>query len=99
MSNGDRLSPQISGNLMVQSYKTLTVYAFEVKTHDISKLKFIDFEEMGLQIELCFYPTRIAISENYIACSSNDVLHLFRVVSETKGCVAEDTSQYSFKCK
>lgn len=99
MLNGDRTSPQISGNLIVQAYKTLTVYAFEVKTHDISKLKFIDFEEMGLQIDLCFYPTQIAINENYIACSSNDVLHLFRVVSETKESVPEDPPQYSFKCK
>ncbi|KAI4454775.1 hermansky-pudlak syndrome 3 protein [Holotrichia oblita] len=71
---------QVTGNIIIQMNKTITMYTFGVKTHDISKLKFIDFEEAPLSVDLSFYPRDIAICENYIACSSNDTLHMFRVL-------------------
>lgn len=55
------------------------IYRFHVRTHDISKLRFIDFEELSLILELSFKPTQIQICENYIACMDNSNLHLFTI--------------------
>ncbi|CAH2008089.1 unnamed protein product [Acanthoscelides obtectus] len=75
---------QISGNLLVLSEKTVTLYAFQVKVHDISKLRFIDFEELPLTIELAFHPLQILLCENYIACANKDSMHLFKILESGK---------------
>ncbi|XP_025834263.1 Hermansky-Pudlak syndrome 3 protein isoform X2 [Agrilus planipennis] len=72
---------QVSGNILILSANTLTVQLFHIKTHDISKLKFIDFEECPIQIELNFIPNEIAICENYIAYISRQSVHMFKIVS------------------
>ncbi|KAB0791054.1 hypothetical protein PPYR_02854 [Photinus pyralis] len=71
---------QISGNLLVQAGKTLFVYGFQVKTHDISKLRFLDFEELPLHVELAFVPLKITLCENYIACLNRNNIHMFKVI-------------------
>lgn len=73
---------QISGNVLIASNKSLTIYGFAIKSHDISKLRFIDFEESNISIELTFRPTQIAFAENYIACASNSTMHMFRIVTK-----------------
>ncbi|XP_056637368.1 uncharacterized protein LOC130445640 isoform X1 [Diorhabda sublineata] len=75
---------QISGNLLILSEKVINIYSFVVKTHDISKIKFVDFEEMPLLIELTFSPHHVAFCENYIACMSKDAFHLFKVFETDK---------------
>ncbi|XP_018568137.1 uncharacterized protein LOC108908554 [Anoplophora glabripennis] len=70
---------QISGNLLILAKKIINLYAFQVRTHDISKLKFIDFEELPLMIEVSFNPTQVALCENYIACINRDSMHLFKI--------------------
>lgn len=75
------------------------IYKFLVKTHDISKLKFIDFEEMSLILELSFKPTQIEICENYIACMNTSSLHLF-TISQAQEIVdtKKRTNEFSY-CK
>lgn len=73
---------QITGNLLIVMNKHLTVYGFTVKMHDISKLRFIDFEELQLYVELSFRPDQVAFCENYIACVNNSTMHMFRVVAK-----------------
>nr|XP_022901998.1 Hermansky-Pudlak syndrome 3 protein homolog [Onthophagus taurus]XP_022901999.1 Hermansky-Pudlak syndrome 3 protein homolog [Onthophagus taurus]XP_022902000.1 Hermansky-Pudlak syndrome 3 protein homolog [Onthophagus taurus] len=90
---------QISGNLIIQMNKSITIYTFEIKTHDISKLKFIDFEELPLTIDLCFYPREIHIAENYFACSNGDTFHMFKIVNKQQKEILianELNSEYSF---
>ncbi|XP_065167209.1 BLOC-2 complex member HPS3 [Atheta coriaria] len=90
---------QISGNILIASEKILTIYTFTMKTHDISKLKFIDFEETPMFIEVSFKPIQVEIAENYLACMSSDAMHLMRVVSTSGKCdiVQENDLNESFK--
>ncbi|XP_072381233.1 uncharacterized protein [Diabrotica undecimpunctata] len=75
---------QISGNLLILSEKIINIYSFKIKTHDISKMRFVDFEELPLLIELSFAPYHVAFCENYIACMSKDTFHLFKVYEAVK---------------
>ncbi|XP_017770886.1 PREDICTED: Hermansky-Pudlak syndrome 3 protein homolog isoform X2 [Nicrophorus vespilloides] len=80
--NPDRIAVcQISGNLLILSGKKLTVYKYVVRTHDISKLKFIDFEDAQFGFQLSFAPSHMAIAENYVACLNDNSMLLFRIVS------------------
>lgn len=74
---------QVSGNLMILSNNTVAVYGLHVKSHDISKMRFIDFEEVPITIELAFSPSAIDICENYIAAMNCDSMHLFKVYVKT----------------
>lgn len=69
----------ITGNLLILSKNLINIYKFKVKTHDISKMKFIDFDDIGLDIELTFDPTKIEMCENYIAAMNKDNMHLFKL--------------------
>nr|XP_023016560.1 uncharacterized protein LOC111505899 [Leptinotarsa decemlineata] len=71
---------QTSGNLLILSNTVINLYSFQIKTHDISKMRFIDFEELPLLIELSFSPFHIAFCENYIACMNKDTLHFFKII-------------------
>lgn len=79
------------------------VYTFQVKTHDISKLKFIDFEEMPLTIELSFRPMSVSICENYIACMSSNSMLMFKIcqVSNKQQSAEGDVvaEEFSFRCE
>ncbi|KAK5638906.1 hypothetical protein RI129_013201 [Pyrocoelia pectoralis] len=71
---------QISGNILIQAGKKLIIYGFHIKTHDISKLRFVDFEELPLHIEMSFIPLKIKMCENYIACLNKNNIHMFKVI-------------------
>uniref|UniRef100_A0AAR5Q491 CNH domain-containing protein n=1 Tax=Dendroctonus ponderosae TaxID=77166 RepID=A0AAR5Q491_DENPD len=75
---------QVSGNLAILSSRLVNIYKFQVRTHDISKLKFIDFDEMPIMMELSFAPFEIQMCENYVAAIGSDTMHLFRVLSSDK---------------
>ncbi|KAL3270567.1 hypothetical protein HHI36_021104 [Cryptolaemus montrouzieri] len=69
----------ITGNLLILSNNILNIYKFKVKTHDISKMKFIDFEDSGIRIELSFEPSKIEMCENYIGAMSKENMQLFKL--------------------
>ncbi|KAF5303309.1 hypothetical protein FQA39_LY10048 [Lamprigera yunnana] len=71
---------QISGNLLIQAGRNLFIYGFQVKIHDISKLRFVDFEELPLYIEMAFFPLKTMLCENYVVCLNKDTVHMFKVV-------------------
>ncbi|XP_044762835.1 uncharacterized protein LOC123319874 isoform X2 [Coccinella septempunctata] len=73
----------ISGNLLILSNNIINIYKFRVKTHDISKMKFIDFNDTGIRIELTFEPTKIEMCENYIAAMNRDNMHLFKIYKKS----------------
>ncbi|XP_066997400.2 BLOC-2 complex member HPS3 isoform X2 [Anabrus simplex] len=70
---------QTTGNLLLASNKTLTIYYFQVRTHDISRQKFIDFEESSVNLELSFSPWKLQLCEDTIACMSKQHLHVLRL--------------------
>ena len=74
----------MSGNILVGSHKTLVFYKFHIRTHDISKLRFIDFEET-LGLELSFCPSHVMLCEDLVSCISKENLHVFRVGLEVDG--------------
>lgn len=47
-------------------------------------MRFIDFEELPLLIELCFNPLQVLMCENYIACMNKDTVHLFKILENDK---------------
>ncbi|KAF5284703.1 hypothetical protein FQR65_LT13439 [Abscondita terminalis] len=73
---------QISGNLLIQSEKKLVIYGFQVKVHDISKLRFLDFEELPLYVEVSFVPLKVMMCENYVVCLNKDNVHMFKILSK-----------------
>uniref|UniRef100_T1HS38 BLOC-2 complex member HPS3 N-terminal domain-containing protein n=1 Tax=Rhodnius prolixus TaxID=13249 RepID=T1HS38_RHOPR len=70
---------QESGNILVCSHRTLCLYQRVTRTHDISRLKFIDFETWPVTLELSYSPTRLSICEDLVAASNSDSLHVFRI--------------------
>jgi hypothetical protein len=70
---------QTTGNLLVASHKTLMIYHFRVCTHDISRLRFIDFEDSGVYVELSFSPTSLSLAEDIITCMAEEFVHVFRL--------------------
>ncbi|CAH0548559.1 unnamed protein product [Brassicogethes aeneus] len=75
---------QVSGNLIILSEKIINLYNFKVRTHDISKLRFIDFEEAPILIQLSFIPLVVNFCENYISCMSKDTFYLCRIFNSTQ---------------
>ncbi|XP_059478849.1 BLOC-2 complex member HPS3 [Neocloeon triangulifer] len=70
---------QVTGNVIISCHMTLTVFKFNIETHDISKLKFIDFIE-HFSLDLNFCPNLICLNEDVISCSSKENLLVIRVV-------------------
>ncbi|XP_023724080.1 Hermansky-Pudlak syndrome 3 protein isoform X2 [Cryptotermes secundus] len=70
---------QTTGNLLVASHKTLTLYHFRVCTRDVSRLQFIDFEDSGVYVELSFSPSSLSLAEDIIACMAEESVHVFRL--------------------
>ncbi|XP_064214386.1 BLOC-2 complex member HPS3 isoform X2 [Tribolium castaneum] len=87
---------QVSGNLVILSNRIINVYKFQVKTHDISRMRFIDFEEMGFWLELTFFPQQMALCENYIACMNRDNMYLFKLVDEGGEGVTTGEHDFNF---
>lgn len=69
----------MTGNIIIASNRTLYFYYFKVKTHDISRQKFIDFEESPISLDLCFSPVKLEICEDVIACMSKEYVHIFKI--------------------
>ncbi|CAB3376857.1 Hypothetical predicted protein [Cloeon dipterum] len=70
---------QVTGNVIISCHMTVTLFRFSIETHDISKLKFIDFEE-HFSLDLSFCPSIICLNEDVISCSSKENLQVIRVV-------------------
>ncbi|XP_044260158.1 Hermansky-Pudlak syndrome 3 protein homolog [Tribolium madens] len=87
---------QVSGNLFILSKRIINVYKFQVKTHDISKMRFIDFEEVGFYLELTFFPQQMAVCENYIACMNSDNMYLFKLDDEGGEVGATGEQSFNF---
>lgn len=88
---------QVSGNLIILADKIVNFYSFRVKTHDISKLKFVDFEEIPIMVQLSFAPTTIEMCENYVACTNKDSFHLFRIDDAAKDNTEPTSNDYEFQ--
>ncbi|XP_042207790.1 Hermansky-Pudlak syndrome 3 protein-like isoform X2 [Homarus americanus] len=69
---------QSTGNIAVACGISVTVFKFCQKTHDMSKLKFIDFEEL-LELDMSFIVKEVDISEDLIGCVSESEAHIFQV--------------------
>jgi hypothetical protein len=61
------------------------LYHFHVCTHDISRLRFIDFEESGVYVELNLCPSSLSLAEDFIMCMAEEFVHVFRLGPQTQG--------------
>lgn len=66
---------------MISSKNSLTIYKFVTLIHDISKVNFIDFEQMTMDLLLSFIPMRMQIIEDMIAVQNDEFLHVFKIKS------------------
>ena len=67
-----------TGNFMVAAVNVLVIYKYSMKTQEMSKTKFIDFEDC-IHIFHNFIPTEVTLVEDVIGCLSNLELHVFKV--------------------
>ncbi|KAG1663173.1 Hermansky-Pudlak syndrome 3 protein [Nymphon striatum] len=70
---------QKSGNLAVIIGSTISIFVLSVKVHDISKLKFVDFNHLA-NVQVSFKIKQISMCEDYVACSNTKELQVFRVI-------------------
>jgi hypothetical protein len=76
----------------VGSHETLVLYHFRVCTRDVSRLRFIDFEDLGVCVELSFSPSSLFLAEDIVACMGEESVHVFRLGPGT-GTETEDRAQ------
>lgn len=67
-----------TGNFMVAAVNVLVIYKYSMKTQEMSKTKFIDFEDC-IHIFHNFIPTEISLVEDVIGCLNKTELHVFKV--------------------
>lgn len=72
----------MSGNLIVSSKNTLAIYKLKIQMHDISKMYFIDFEQISVDFLLSFIPTRMQLVENIVAVQNDEFLHVFKITTK-----------------
>uniref|UniRef100_A0A1B6CI50 BLOC-2 complex member HPS3 N-terminal domain-containing protein n=1 Tax=Clastoptera arizonana TaxID=38151 RepID=A0A1B6CI50_9HEMI len=70
---------QATGNLLVSCQTALCLFQLVSRTHDISRLKFLDFELWPVTLELSFSPLYLAMVEDVVAAMDNQSLHVFRI--------------------
>jgi hypothetical protein len=69
----------------VASQKMLMLYHFHLRTHDISRLRVIDFEESGVYVELSLCPSSLSLAEDIIMCMAEEFVHVFRLGPPAQG--------------
>lgn len=70
---------QATGNLLVSSHTSLCLFQLVSRTHDISRVRFLDFELWPVTLELSFAPAYLSIVEDVVAAMDSDSLHVFRI--------------------
>lgn len=86
-----------TGNFMVAAVNVLVIYKYSMKTQEMSKAKFLDFEDC-IHIFHNFVPKEVTLVEDVIGCLSDHEVHVFKV--KLVDCSEEKTmrsiSVYSF---
>lgn len=68
-----------TASLVIGKGKTISIYSYNLKIHDISKQRFHDFDHL-MNISLNFPVQEMALVEDYFACMSTNEIHVFRVI-------------------
>ena len=63
---------------MVAAVNVLVIYKYSLKTQEVSRTKFIDFED-SIHIFHNFIPKEISLIEDVIGCLNNVEVHVFKV--------------------
>lgn len=80
----------MSGNLLISSRNILSIYTFETQVHDISKIHFIDFKQISVDLHISFTPKQHQIVENMIAAINEEYVHVFTIKSAVPLCSLSD---------
>ena len=67
-----------TGNFIVAAVNVLVIYKYSMKTQEMSKTKFIDFEDC-IHIFHNFIPKEVTLIEDVIGCLSDTEVHVFKV--------------------
>lgn len=93
---------QSTGNIAVACGISVTVFRFCEKTHDLSKVKFIDFEEY-MELDMSFIVKEVAVCEDIIGCLSESEAHVFQITINSQLLKAnsedKDTKQQEKRSK
>lgn len=83
---------QSTGNIAVASGMSVTIFRFCHKTHDISKHRFIDFEEI-MELDMSFIVKEVSISEDIIGCVSESEVHVFQLALNNGNLKSSSSSE------
>lgn len=70
---------QETGNILIACNTSLCMFQLVSKTHDISKVKFLDFELWPITLELSFVPSKIQMVEDIISVTNTRTIQVFRI--------------------
>lgn len=70
---------QETGNILIACNTSLCLFQLVTKTHDISKMKFLDFELWPITLELSFVPSKIQMVEDIISVTNTRTIQVFRI--------------------
>lgn len=74
-----------TGNIIVNHKNVLQIFVFKYCTNETTKFQYIDFFEVGFQVELDFIPANILINEDVISCSNKVYFHVFKIIESSDG--------------
>jgi len=71
---------QETGNIVVASKNTLSIFRMLIKTHDISRLRFLDFDTWPMVIDLKFNVCGVQIEQDIVVVFGERIVQVFQIL-------------------
>lgn len=71
---------QETGNIIVASKCTLNIFRMVIKTHDISRLRFLDFDQWPIIMDLKFNVYDLQMEQDIVAVFGHQKIQIFQIL-------------------
>lgn len=71
---------QETGNIIIASKCTLSIFRMVIKTHDISRLRFLDFDTWPMVIQLKFNVCGLQMEQDIVAVFGEQKIQIFQIL-------------------
>ncbi|VVC40499.1 Hypothetical protein CINCED_3A003779 [Cinara cedri] len=75
---------QETGNIIIASKCTLSIFRMVIKTHDISRLRFLDFDTWPMVMDLKFNVCDLQMEQDIVAVFGEQIIQVFQILKDTK---------------
>uniref|UniRef100_A0A2S2QZG9 BLOC-2 complex member HPS3 N-terminal domain-containing protein n=1 Tax=Sipha flava TaxID=143950 RepID=A0A2S2QZG9_9HEMI len=75
---------QETGNIIIASKCILSIFRMVIKTHDISRLRFLDFDTWPMVINLKFNVYNLQIEQDIVAVFGEQKIQVFQILKDIK---------------